>query len=265
MNGTERVKVQNTLIAAEMYKRIEIPGDMELRENTRKLDKYQKEVLNIAVKLAKDIVKARKFGNKRLTPPLLIAHGGAGSGKSTVINVVTQWIQKIVEEAGDNITSPCVVKTAFCETAAANNIEGQTLHSAFGSSFNNNYYSLSDKTRDVKRVANKNIVMDIIDEISMVKSDMLYMLDLRLQEITERIGVPFGGIFILTFGDMMQLKPCMGRYIFETPINEEFYISHKLQPRWKMFKPFILKINHRQGNDKIYADMLNRIRVGQQD
>ena len=254
---------KETSVAAGMYKRIEIPGDLELRENTRMLDRYQKEVLNIAVKFAKDVVKARKFGNRQPTPPLLIVHGGAGAGKSTVINVVTQWVQKIVQQAGDNTTSPCVVKTAFCGTAAAN-IEGQTLHSAFGFSFNNSYYSLNDKTRDARRVANKNLVMVIIDEISMVKSDMLYMLDLRLQEITERVGVPFGGISILTFGDMMQLKPCMGRYIFETPINEEFQIAHKLQPRWSMFKPLILEINHRQGNDKIYADMLNRIRVGQQ-
>merc|ERR1711911_366769 len=254
---------KETLVPAGIYKGIHIPGDTELRENTRKLDKYQKEVLNIAVKFAKDVVKARKFGNKRPTPPLLIVHGGAGAGKSTVINVVTQRTQKIVQQAGDNTTSPCVVKAAFCGTAAAN-IEGQTLHSAFGFSFNNNYYSLSDKTRDARRVANKNLVMVIIDEISMVKSDMLYMQDLRLQELTERIGVPFGGISILTFGDMMQLKPCMGRYIFETPINGDFYITHKLQPRWEMFRPLILKINHRQGNDKIYADMLNRIRVGQQ-
>ena len=97
----------------------------------------------------------------------------------------------------------------------------------------------------------------------MVKSDMLYMLDLRLQEIMEKVGIPFGGVAILTFGDMMQLKPCMGRYIFETPINDDFHITHRLEPRWMMFKPIILKINHRQGNDKIYANMLNRIRIGQ--
>ena len=254
---------KETLVTGGLYKKIDIPNDTDLRENTRKLDRYQKDVLNIAVKFAKDVVKARKFGNKRPTPPMLIVHGGAGAGKSTVINVVTQWTQKIVQQAGDDMTSPCVVKTAFCGTAAAN-IEGQTLHSAFGFSFNNNYYSLSDKSRDTRRATSKNLVMVIIDEISMVKSDMLYMLDLRLQEITERTGVPFGGIAILTFGDMMQLKPCMGRYIFEAPINQEFYITYKLKPRWKMFKSLTLEINHRQGNDKIYADILNRIRVGQQ-
>ena len=192
--------------------------------------RYDSEVLNIAVKYAKDLVKARRPGNKKPNAPLLMVHGGAGAGKSTVINVVAQWTQKIVQVAGDDINNPRVVKTAFCGTAAAN-IEGQTLHSAFGFSFNNNFYSLSDKSRDARRAALKNLVMVIIDEISMVKSDMLYMLDLRLQEIMEKVGVPFGGIAILTFGDMMQLKPCMGRFICEEPLNKDFRMPHALSPR----------------------------------
>ena len=89
-----------------------------------------------------------------------------------------------------------------------------------------------------------------------------YQLDLRLQEITEKVGIPFGGVAIFTFGDMMQLKPCMGRFICDEPINDSFKITHSLNPRWKMFKSLILEINHRQGNDKPYADLLNRIRVG---
>ena len=96
----------------------------------------------------------------------------------------------------------------------------------------------------------------------MVKSDMLYQLDLRLQEITETNGIPFGGVSIFTFGDMMQLKPCMGRYINDEPMNVEFKVTHALSPRWQMFKSLLLEINHRQGNDKQYADLLNRIRIG---
>ena len=49
--------------------------------------------------------------------------------------------------------------------------------------------------------------MVIVDEISMVKADMLYQLDLRLQEIIEKVRTPFGGLSIIVFGDMMQLKP----------------------------------------------------------
>ena len=105
--------------------------------------------------------------------------------------------------------------------------------------------------------------MVIIDEISMVKSDMLYQLDLRLQEITEKVGIPFGGLSVIVLGDMMQLKPCMGRYICEEPLNTEFKITHALVPRWTMFKSIILETNHRQGKDKPYAELLNRIRIGQ--
>ena len=155
-----------------------------MRQKTRSLDNYQKEVINIGIKYAKDIVKARKEGNPKPDPPLLMVHGGAGSGKSTVINVLAQWMQKILSKEGDNIECPCVIKTSFTGTAASN-IEGQTLHASFGFSFDNTYYSLNDKSRDQKKAALQNLKIVIIDEVSMVKADMLYQLDLRLQEITE--------------------------------------------------------------------------------
>ena len=60
----------------------------------------------------------------------------------------------------------------------------------------------------------------------------------------------------------MQLKPCMGRYICQEPLNPDFKTTHALAPRWQMFKPIILETNHRQGKDKSYADLLNRVRVG---
>ena len=108
----------------------------------------------------------------------------------------------------------------------------------------------------------KNVKIIIIDEISMVKADLLYQLDLRLQEITERVGVPFGGTSIIAFGDMMQLKPCMGKYIHDEPQNIDFKVTHSLNPRWAMYTSIILEINHQQGNDKAYADLLNRLRIG---
>ena len=154
-------------------------------------------------------------------------------------------------------------KTAFPGTVASN-IEGQTLHASFGFPFDNKYYSLSDKSRDQKRAELKNLKMVIIDEVSMVKSDMLYQLDLRLQEITEKVGIPFGGIAIIAFGDMMQLQPCMGRYICDVPINIDFRMTYRIQSRWHMFKSLLLEVNHRQGKDKPYADLLNRVRVGKQ-
>ena len=260
---TGHIATEKETVPAGNYKRIEIPNDDELKRRTRKLDKWQREVLNLGIGYAKDIVKGRRYGNPPAKPILLMVHGGAGAGKSAVIDVLAPWAQKILQQEGDNIECPCVIKAAFTGTAASN-IEGQTLHGAFGFSFDNKHHSLSDKTRDQRRAAMKNLKLVIIDEISMVKADMLYQLDLRLQEIKEKVGSPFGGLSVIVFGDMMQLKPCLGRYICEEPMNPEFRITNALAPRWPMFKSIILETNHRQGEDKQYAEMLNRLRVGQQ-
>ena len=116
-----------------------------------------------------------------------MVHGGAGAGKSTVIHAITNWTHKILHQEGDSLDQPYVVKTAFTGCAAAN-IEGQTLHGTFGFSFDNQHFSLNDKIRDQKRVLMKNLQLVIIDEISMVKADMIYMLDLRLQELKEKVN-----------------------------------------------------------------------------
>ena len=63
---------------------------------------------------------------------------------------------------------------------------------------------------------------------------------------------------------MMQLKPCMGRYICDKPINIDFQMTYTIESRWHMFQSLILEVNHRQGADKSYADLLNRVRVGKQ-
>ena len=49
-----------------------------------------------------------------------MVHGGAGSGKSTVINIMKQWIQRILQMSGDNPDCPYLLVTAPTGTAAAN-------------------------------------------------------------------------------------------------------------------------------------------------
>ena len=68
----------------------------------------------------------------------------------------------------------------------------------------------------MKRTMFSNLSILIIDEISLVDADLLYKIDLRLREITQK-EVPFGNIAIFAFGDIMQIKPVRGRYIFEKP------------------------------------------------
>ena len=60
----------------------------------------------------------------------------------------------------------------------------------------------------------------------------------------------------------MQLKPCLGRYIFDEPINSDYKLEHQLGQHCREFE--VITQNHRQDGDRDYADMLNRFRVGQQ-
>ena len=153
-----------------------------------------------------------------------------------------------------------IIKAAFTGTAAAN-IKGQTLHSAFSFSFGNNFFSLGDKVRDERRTQLENLLVVIIDEFSMMKADMLYQLDLRLREVKQQPDLLFGGVSIFLFGDILQLKPVLGRYIFDEPISESFLLAFLTSSLWKKFGVIILRHNHRQGEDKNYADLLNRLRI----
>ena len=74
--------------------------------------------------------------------------------------------------------------------------------------------------REERRNQLENHLVVIIDEFSMMKADMLYQLDLRLREIKQQSDLVFGGVSVFLLGDIMQLKPVLGRYIFQEPINE---------------------------------------------
>ena len=138
------------------------------------------------------------------------------------------------------------------------------MHSSFGFNFGNKFYSLSDKNRNLKRIQLKNLKAVIIDEFSMIKSDTQYQLDLRLREVTQKPSMLFGGVGVFIMGDIMQLRPCQGTYIFDKPMCNDYLAAFMLKTHWHSFEVIILEENHRQGSDKAYADMLNRIRVGEQ-
>lgn len=58
----------------------------------------------------------------------------------------------------------------------------------------------------------------------------------------------------------MQLKPIRGDYIFQQPKYGRFRQVHEVFPIWELFSSVVLEVNHRQGQDRVYAEMLNRIR-----
>jgi hypothetical protein len=65
---------------------------------------------------------------------------------------------------------------------------------------------------------------------------------------------------LLLFGDLLQLKPVRGSYIFEKPKYEKYRQIFEVFNLWDMFQSIELEQNHRQGDDRDYAQVLNRIR-----
>ena len=96
----------------------------------------------------------------------------------------------------------------------------------------------------------------------MVPADLLYNLDLKLREITLHHDKVMGGISIFALGDLFQLQPVNGHYVFEEPSNEEHKVSFTLRNLWHRFQVVNLEENHRQGEAKSFGDLLNRVRVG---
>ena len=168
----------------KIFKPIDIGNVEELRQQTKLLDKYQKYIIQLGVKYARGIVKSLKPKNRKPTPPIVMIHGGAGSGKSTVINVLARWVHFILQKPGDDPDCPYVIISAYTGAAACN-VNGQTLHSLFSFNFGSGFLTMSDKVREMKRQMFKNLQVLIIDEISLVDADMLYKIDLRLKEVKQ--------------------------------------------------------------------------------
>ena len=245
------------------FRKIELQSDNELYQKIRSLDPEQKKVLDIGLQFSQDFMRAiKKKENKWPKPPLVAVLGGAGSGKSHVIDVLSQMIDKTFRSPGEDPNFPYVLKLAFTGNAAAI-ITGQTLHSTFKFKFNNQLTGLSDKIRDLRRKQLCNLRVIIIDEISLVKSDLLYQLNFRLQKDIFQNTLAFGNVAIFTFGDILQIRPPGARQVFLPPTDPRLQILHEVDPLWRKFEVVILKTNHRQGEDKDYANILNRIRVGE--
>ena len=64
------------------FRRIVVPDRNVLKEKTRGLDNDQRKVLDITIKFAKDILKARTKGRALPDPPHLMVHGTAGTGNA---------------------------------------------------------------------------------------------------------------------------------------------------------------------------------------
>ena len=196
--------------------------------------------------------------------------GKAGTGKTTFLHQLRSYLPKRMA-----VVAPTGV--------AAINASGVTIHSFFQISFGpqipqswefeNRPQRIRETTDGIKvHKMNKNRInlirsldLLVIDEISMVRADLLDAIDDVLRKYRDR-KKPFGGLQLLMIGDLQQLAPVvmdeeweiLGRY-YDTP----FFFS-SLALRQSSFVTIELRHIYRQSNEA-FIGLLNRIRNHQTD
>ncbi len=132
----------------------------------------------------------------------LFITGRAGTGKSTLLQVFRTTTKKRVV-----VLAPTGI--------AALNVRGQTIHSFFGFPPRLLNKSEIEKRRNFRIYVN--IDMIIIDEISMVRADIIDNIDYFLR-VNRNLNAPFGGVQMIFFGDLFQLPP-----VVSTPFEKEYF------------------------------------------
>ncbi len=176
--------------------------------------------------------------------------GRAGCGKSFVIDEFQKQCTK-------NIA--CLAPTGM----AALNINGSTIHSFLGLPIG----VITPETQiniDTERILMlKNIEVIIIDEVSMVRSDVFCAIDRVLREANQT-NVPFAGKQLIIVGDFCQLSPVVTDWKIREYLNEVFGgVFAFTTDSWKsgMFVCVFLEHAHRQ-NDKNFLKIAEAIRTG---
>jgi ATP-dependent DNA helicase PIF1 len=184
----------------------------------------------------------------------LFVTGKAGTGKSTLLRYIRQNLdRKLVVLAPTGL--------------AAINVGGQTIHSFFR-------LSPGAGQREASKIGSKlqsdkliqNLELMIIDEVSMVRSDLMDIMDIILRTARKKIE-PFGGVQMLFIGDLYQLPPVARgddlkalQKIYQTPYFFSSKVFNYLVENIGDKLDFVeLNKIYRQ-NDPQFIDLLNKIR-----
>lgn len=175
--------------------------------------------------------------------------GKAGAGKTTFLKYLIK-----------NINKKCIV--AAPTGIAAINAGGVTLHSLFGIPFGpiTPYDKLEYKFTEYKVEMLLQLELLIIDEVSMVRPDVLDTIDRKLRWVREE-DEPFGGVQIIMFGDLFQLPPVIKkdeRLILQNYYRDYFFFNALVWQRTGFHVTELTKI-FRQ-SDPTFIKVLNNIR-----
>ena len=181
----------------------------------------------------------------------LFITGKAGSGKSTLLTYLRA-----------EIFSEFSVYCSFTGVAAIN-IGGETIHKFFGLLPQHTlehvqgpqYNPRSQRTMKVLKTL-------VIDEISMVRADLLDIMDHALRRYGPIPEKPFGGVQLVMFGDLYQLPPIVTgdeRDFFADHYRSEFFFDSHALKQVEYEKIELTKV-YRQ-KDKLFVEILDRVRT----
>lgn len=179
--------------------------------------------------------------------PIIFISGHAGTGKSTFITYLRSITNKQFA-----VVAPTGV--------AAINVKGQTIHSFF------HFPPMPVDVDSIKGIRNRKLYekleLLIIDEISMVRADLLDGIDKFLRINGKHGDRPFGGVQILLIGDLFQLPPVIATreeamFLDERYNSPYFFSSKSLQEDSLSY--IELEKNYRQGSS-FFINLLNSIR-----
>lgn len=176
--------------------------------------------------------------------------GNAGTGKSTLLQYFKEKTAKKIV-----ILAPTGV--------AAINVGGSTIHSFFR-------FPPRLVTRDdVRRVRGKEALFAaletvVIDEVSMVRADVMDAIDHSLRLNRKRPHEPFGGVQVILIGDLYQLPPIVDQelqdYFSDTYKSPYFFDAQVFKAH--AFEVIELKKIFRQ-KDPGFVELLNKVRNNQ--
>lgn len=219
----------------------------------KRLQKAQEEIKIAAeFQLEGDLRKAFELIENSNTNVFIT--GNAGTGKSSLLNYFRKYTTK-----KNIVLAPTGV--------AAVNVGGMTIHSFFGFPFR----TIKKEDPDIKKWNKSNykaILLKesdtlIIDEVSMVRADVLDGIDYSLR-IQTGFDIPFGGKQVVLIGDVFQLNPIEDKFGIENDPEEAssykspyFFSSNAFKQN--NFHVIELKKIYRQ-SDENFIDLLNKVR-----
>ncbi|NOT55775.1 MAG: AAA family ATPase, partial [Deltaproteobacteria bacterium] len=176
----------------------------------------------------------------------LFITGKAGTGKSTLLQYLRSTTNKETV-----VLAPTGV--------AALNVGGQTIHSFFQFPPTRIDPQAIPQRRDTKLFQKLELL--IIDEVSMVRADVMDGIDAALRRYREN-SAPFGGVQVVLCGDLFQLPPIVRDADLQLFFNQHyggpyFFLAHVFAE----LRPYVLDLTtvYRQ-RDPAFIEVLNKIR-----